>query len=111
MKNISTTIKRKWLDQILSGIKTVEYKGATPFWRARLDKLRYTDEPRVITFLCGRESYKFKVKGVYLVGQFKVIEGTGYRHYYEIHLGEQIQKELRREERASETSTQDKEAR
>ena len=90
MKNISTTIKRKWLDQILSGIKTVEYKGATPFWRKRLNKLLYCGEDVVITFLCGRVAYKFKVVKIFYYEGSRVIEGTCYNAFYEIHLGEQI---------------------
>lgn len=95
MKNISTTIKKKWLDKILSGDKTIEYKGDTPFWRKRLDKLLYCGEDVVITFLCGRKSYKFKVEKIFLFIGERVIEGTCYNAFYEIHLGEQIQEVLR----------------
>ena len=93
MKWISTTIKRKHLDKILSEEKTIEFKGATPFWMKRLDKLMLYDGDIAINFLCGRESYKFRVEKIlYCVGR-RVIDGILHDEFYEIHLGEQITKE------------------
>lgn len=36
MKRITTTIKREFLDQIIAGTKTVEYRELKPYWQERL---------------------------------------------------------------------------
>lgn len=93
---ISTTIKRKWLDKILSGEKKIEYKGDTLFWNKRLckivrAKMLQPDIKVIINFLCGRESYKFQVLAVERnIDSGMDIDGTFYEKYWEIHLGEQI---------------------
>lgn len=90
MKRISTTIKRVWMDKILSGEKTIEYKGAIPHWRARLHKFLYCGEDIQITFLCGRKPYRFEVLKIFYYEGDRIIDGTLHRAFYEIHLGEQI---------------------
>ena len=89
-KWVSTTIKRKWMDKILSGEKTIEYKGATEFWNTRLNKLLYCGEEISINFLCGRVSYKFKVIRIFYYDNDRVIDGVLHKGFFEIHLGEQI---------------------
>lgn len=92
MKFISTTIKRKWLDKILSGEKTIERKVYTKFWTKRLEPLTKTDEKIGINLLCGRKSYKFKVTKV----EFNAtedpteIDGVWTLLWYDIHIGERI---------------------
>lgn len=88
MNTISTTIKRKYLDRILSGEKNVEYKGATPYWKKRLEKnlgLYYKD--LAIVFVCSQEAYRFTVTNVVHRYESKVIDGVRYESYYAIHLG------------------------
>ena len=90
MKRISTTIKRVWMDKILSGEKTSEFKGATPFWDKRLKPLLYCGEEIIITFLCGKQPYWFRVRNVFYYDHPRTINGTEHRAFYEIALGEQI---------------------
>lgn len=90
--SISTTIKRRWLNEILSGEKKIEYKEATTHWITRLDKYRgkhrYGD--LYINFLCGRISHKFVVREVRRnIGSMN-IDGKDVSEYYEIHLGTEI---------------------
>ena len=94
MKWISTTIKKKWLEKILSGEKTVERKVANEFWTKRLEKFvdgTFQDDIG-INFLCGCESYKFKVINInkcYWRDGFD-IDGVITQEWYEIRLGEQL---------------------
>lgn len=89
---ISTTIKKVWLDKILSGEKKIEYKDNTEWWRARLGNIDDLDidEGVGINFLCGRKHYKFMVTAIHLVisGTPKDIDGNECFTWYEIHLGE-----------------------
>ena len=92
---ISTTIKKKWMEQILSGAKTSELKDDTMFWYDRLNKARlklHRDAEQVhINFLCGRKSYRFAVTNIdYFHNHFLVIDGKECASYWEIHLGEQL---------------------
>lgn len=92
MKWISTTIKKKWMVKILSGEKTIEYKGATDFWRPRLDKImiNHSDKEIGINFLYGRVPYKYKVENIYYYYGDRVIDGVLHHGFYEIHLGDRI---------------------
>lgn len=91
---ISTTIKKIWLDKILSGEKSIEFKIASNHWNKRL--LRLTDprwtRPIEINFLCGRDSYRFRVESVEIIidpDGFD-IDGEITNEYYAIHLGKRI---------------------
>lgn len=88
---ISTTIKKVYMDQILSGKKTVEYKGLSEFWKSRLQKLTDRDN-LAINFLCGQASYKYAVKKVVQVtsNTGMDIDGTMCHSWYEIHLGDPL---------------------
>jgi len=93
MKWISTTIKRVWLDKILSGEKTSEFKVASDFWKKRLTCGHYAPGELGINFLCGRVAVKYEVLWIQLwalPGQIKNIDGKVVREWYEIHLGERI---------------------
>jgi len=96
MKWISTTIKRKWMDKILSGEKRVEFKGMTDFWKTRLLPLCGRGDV-AINFLCGRESYKYNVLVVEGFfddlddGAYKDIDGVRYNEWFEITLGGRIE--------------------
>lgn len=57
---ISTTIKRKYMDAILSGQKDVEYKAYNEYWCKRL----HGNSSGVINFLCGQQCYKYKYTAV-----------------------------------------------
>ena len=92
---ISTTIKRKWMDLILSGEKQSEFKGNTKFWNKRLTKIQVLllqNELVFINFLCGVESYKYKVKWIihHITIQGKDIDGKKSNDYWEIVLGKRI---------------------
>ncbi len=92
MNWISTTIKKKYMDKILSGKKTSEYKKATDFWEKRLSKYVGTHDGDLgINFLCGQESYKFRVRQVARGSDFEIdIDGEPVWEWYEIHLGERM---------------------
>lgn len=78
---ISTTIKRKWMDKILSGEKTVEYKPVNDYWKPRIDGKRHT----MINFLCGHEMLRIESIVTPLdIGEFAETE------CYAIHLGERV---------------------
>ena len=93
---ISTTIKKKYMDKILSLEKVIESKGATDFWIKRLSKARELlrkNKTVGINFLCGRKSYKFKVNEIYLVDSNTLlcrVDDQYFRNIYNIYLGERI---------------------
>lgn len=93
MKWISTTIKRKWIDKILSGEKKREYKEHSDFWQKRLDPLLNCNEDICINFLCGQESYKFKVLYIeYVNVTWSIdIDGKICNEYYSIYIGDRIE--------------------
>lgn len=94
--NISTTIKRKWMDKILTGEKTSEFKNASDFWNKRLFKYIGTDIVKngsTITFLCGRKVYRYIIKNVLYYPcntPPKEIDGKLCSIYWEIQLGERL---------------------
>jgi len=94
MKWISTTIKRKWMDKILSGEKTSELKIRSEHWNKRLTCSTYDTGKLGINFLCGRVAYKYHVKMIQLhvlPDTTKSIDGVVVKEWYEIHLGERIE--------------------
>lgn len=48
MDRITTTIRRRWLAEIISGEKKVEYREAKRYWRERLAKVSVPFELRLI---------------------------------------------------------------
>lgn len=65
--NISTTIKRVYFKEIQAGIKRTEYKEMKPFWDVRVNKAldaMVHGERVTITFLCGHEVLKFRVRRI-----------------------------------------------
>lgn len=48
MDRITTTIKRQWLAEIVSGTKKIEYREMKPYWRKRLAKVSVPFELRLI---------------------------------------------------------------
>jgi len=94
---ITTTIKRKYMDQILSGIKTVEYKGYTDFWSTRINRVLHNPvypDNCVINFLCGQKAYKYKITKIELQVGPREIDGAKYDKYYEIHFEEMPEGQL-----------------
>ena len=41
MKILHLTLHRKYYDEILSGIKTIEFRKIKPYWERRLDNRKY----------------------------------------------------------------------
>ena len=93
-KWITTTIKWSWLEMILSGEKTIEYKVAKEFWRVRLDKLiGLYDVPIGINFIVKKKAYKFEVTKIVYREETKkpfIIDGMETYQWYEIHLGKRL---------------------
>lgn len=84
---ISTTIKRHWINEILNGIKTSEFKGNTDYWNKRLRRFIGHDfdiNPTYINFLCGKMSYKFRIKNIILHATPGYIDGIDYNSYWQI---------------------------
>ena len=48
MKRVTTTILRHWLDEIVAGRKTVEYRDVKPYWTKRLEGIETPFELRII---------------------------------------------------------------
>jgi len=90
---ISTTIKGKYMEKILSGEKSVEYKEASEFWEKRLKKyIGDHEEGLGINFICGQEVYKFEVTRVSIRTTMSIeIDGKEVDRYYKIFLGERIE--------------------
>lgn len=103
MKWISTIIKKKWMDKILSGEKTSEYKVSSNFWGKRIENLadnltfdrtsdpnhhRFIAKDISINFLCGRKSYKYKVTEIIRHFTPMMIDGVSCNKYIEIKLGD-----------------------
>ncbi len=92
---ISTTIKKKYMELILSGKKTTEYKENTEFWNKRLNKIM-NKRNIAINFLCGRINYKFEVKIIIPYfdysndGCFIDIDEKKVYEWWEIRLGKRI---------------------
>ncbi len=90
---ISTTIKKTYMDKILDGTKKYEYKGASEYWIKRISKfMDFTMGELGINFLCGQKSYKFIVADItkWSGTMPRDIDGTEYKSYYQIQLGDQI---------------------
>lgn len=98
---IPTTIKKKWLELIISGEKTIEYKVDSAHWEPRMAKamseLAFGREVGA-SFLCGQESVKYKVTKVERIFLPKIrgkpgfdLDGKEVWRYYEVHLGERIE--------------------
>lgn len=93
MKQISTTIKRKYMNKIMEGTKKIEYKADIKFWNVRLSKLVDVDDDMIIiNFLCGRKSYKYYVIEIKRCFSLDGIIFNDKFHYWwwEIHLGPRI---------------------
>lgn len=86
---ISTTIKKEYMDRILNGDKNCELKGDTVFWSKRLDKLIGKGNV-AINFLCGQESYKFKVNSITKFEHPIIIDEVNYDGHYEILIGDRL---------------------
>ena len=95
-KYISTTIKKEWLDKILDGTKTVEYKGDTPFWCRRIVPIKYLTAfgKLGINFPAGwpgyEKCYKFEVPEIEYIKGRRVIDGQTFEACFAIHLGRRI---------------------
>jgi len=50
---LTMTLKREWFDKILSGEKSIEYRVAKEYWRARLEAYPGHPTPNVIRFRNG----------------------------------------------------------
>lgn len=61
---LSTTIKRKHLDKILSGEKTSEYKNASEHWVKRCENAKSSDGDIGIIFICGSVVYRYEVRDI-----------------------------------------------
>lgn len=97
MRWISTTIKRKWLDKILSGEKTIERKVASEYWEPRISKARHElacGHEVGLNLLCYRDCHKFKVlkieRQILPTGQRRDIDGVMTQIWFEIHIGDEI---------------------
>lgn len=93
MRYISTTIKKVWLDKILSGEKKIELKPGTDFWKKRLMPMLEGSDRIILSLLCGRKAYKFSVMNVCYVQSRRPlkIDVPYYYSWFEIHLGELIE--------------------
>ncbi len=104
---ISTTIKKKYLDKILEGEKTIEYKKGSEFWKKRLEKHLgvFKSGSLGINFLCGQKTYKFDVlQVIHISNRLKEIEIDGEKvdDYYKIYIGERLDTKSNRNQNGGE---------
>ena len=84
---MSTTIKRVYMDQILSGEKKVEYKENTPYWQDRIK-----GGASIINFLCGQKFYKYRIVRIRCIKTPKRIRFLIKTSYcFAIELGEHVE--------------------
>lgn len=84
---ISTTIKRFYMDQILSGKKRTEFKEYNEYWCKRLPGNR----SGIINFLCGQISYKYTYTDIEVVlTPIALVDVIKTPKCFAIHLGERI---------------------
>lgn len=88
VKKISTTIKRKWMDRILLGLKGAELKKDSKFWHDRLMNLQgpHSTGECMIVFVCGRRVYRYWVLKVSLLTRAANIDGRLCFHHWRIDL-------------------------
>lgn len=101
MRWVSTTIKRKYLEKILSGEKKIERKVASEYWNKRLNKVlkvtprekRGEIEDIGLSLLCGRECHKFEVTHLFKKHSdgWTMIDGIATHDWWEIHIGDRIE--------------------
>ncbi len=97
MKWISTTIKKIYLDKILTGEKRIERKVGNEFWEPRLTKALHElacGREVGLNLLCSQKNHKFKVKEIEKIvlptGMRKEIDGVKTQIWFEIHIGDEI---------------------
>ena len=82
MENVTTTIKREWLREIIAGRKTVENREIKPYWTKRL-------EGRECPFLLRLINGMAKVRPEVTVRIDRVEKNTA-SNRYELHIGEVV---------------------
>lgn len=88
---LSTTIKKKWMDKILSGEKTSETKVASQYWNNRINKIIETPlKLDGINFLCGQKCYKYEILDIIWHNDATEIDGFPTQYWWEIVLGKRI---------------------
>ena len=93
MKTISTTIKKKYMDKILSGEKISELKNANKFWKKRIMPIYKSGEESIINFLCGKKSYHFEIICILYHDRIECeIDGKLCYEWFEILIGNRIYK-------------------
>ena len=84
---LSTTIKKVFMDRILSGEKKVEYKENTRYWQDRIK-----GDATVINFLCGQKFYKYKINRIRCIKTPRGVRTVIKTSYcFAIELGERLQ--------------------
>ena len=97
IKWISTTIKKKYFEEIKKGTKKREYKEFSEYWQKRIEPLiRIQNKEEIgINFLCGRKCHKREVVTLQYVNVTWSydVDGKQLNELYIIELGEEIEKE------------------
>lgn len=70
MKILHLTLKKKWFDMILSGIKKEEYREIKPYWNTRLDNAWNADA------ICFKNGYS-KNAPQFTIELIKICKGYG----------------------------------
>jgi ASC-1-like (ASCH) protein len=96
---LTTTIKKKYFEDIKSGKKKVEYKIISDHWKQRIESIRlqsfidFNEYPEIgICFICGQEVHRRTVVDIRTVKSLytKKIDEVYANSWYEIHLGDEI---------------------
>lgn len=55
MKSLSFRIRKEYFEAIVSGVKTVEFRKDSEFWRKRMKGAK------IAVFICGKRVYRRKI--------------------------------------------------
>lgn len=61
---VSLRIRRKHFDAILTGEKMMEIRRRSPFWIARLEKIRLGRNHAIAVFLCGKKIHRRRIVSI-----------------------------------------------
>ncbi len=62
--HVSLRVRRRYYNAIVAGFQLVELRRRTPFWEARLEKIRLGKATAIAVFLCGKRTHRRRITEV-----------------------------------------------